>query len=345
MRPIRGRAAAAFAVALLVVPPSPTPVSRETPEPPELTAEAWTLYDATAGVRLAGFQDDVSRPMASVTKVMTALVVRDHAELTEQTRISERAAGIGEAEVGLIPGERWDIEDLLYAMLIRSANDAAMALAEHVGGTVEDFAVMMNEKATELGLQHSSFRNPHGLDEDDHYSSASDLARLGEALLRDDALAEIVRTRFVVFAPAPDGSMRAVGNTNRLLASYPDIAGVKTGSTGRAGKVLISALQTPDRLIIGVVMNSEDHFADSRELLDYGARLVTLQDRWREPLLPEEGGSGITALTADEEVRLQAVPELWDGDGPRTALTETQAGRAIEARLRSLLPVVLGGSG
>ncbi len=344
MNALLGRAALALAIALLAVPPPPTPVSAPTPDPPELTAEAWTIYDATAGVRLAGFNDDEARPMASVTKVMTALVVRDHAELTERTRISPRAAGVGEAEVGLIAGERWSVEDLLYAMLVRSANDAAMALAEHVGGSLEEFAAMMNDKAAELGLENSSFVNPHGLDDADHYASAADLARLGEALLADATLAEIVRTRLVVFRPAPDGSLRVVQNTNQLLGEYPDIAGVKTGFTGRAGRVLISALQTPDRLLVGVVMASDDHFADSRELLEYGRRLVTLQDRWRTPLLGDEGGSGVAVVAGDEAVRLEAVPELWDGEGPATRLTDTQVGRNVEAKLRDLLPVVLGGS-
>ena len=153
---VRRWALAAIAFVLIGVPQPPTPVSAPTPEAPEITAEAWTLYDATSGVRLAGFEDDVARPMASVTKVMTALVVRDNATLTDRTRISERAAGVGESEVGLIPGERWTIEDLLFAMLVRSANDAAMALAEHVGGSVEGFADMMNAKAAELGLENRS---------------------------------------------------------------------------------------------------------------------------------------------------------------------------------------------
>ncbi len=335
---------AAFAVALLTVPVPPVPVSAPVPEPPAVTAASWTLYDATAGVRLAGVDDELSRPMASVTKVMTALVVRDHTTLGERTRISELATAVGEAEIGLVPGERWTIEDLLYATLIRSANDAAIALAEHVGGSVEGFAEMMNQKAADLGLQHSQFRNPHGLDEEGHYSSALDLARLGEALLEDETLAEIVRTRVVVFRPAPDGSLRAVRNTNRLLGQYPEIAGVKTGSTGQAGKVLISALRTPDRLLIAVVMASEDHFADSRELLDYGRRLVTLDDRWRTPLLAEEGGSGIDAVDPDAAVRLEAAPELWDGGGSQTPLSATRAGREIEAQLRARLPVVLGGN-
>ncbi len=331
-----------------VVPPSPVPLTAAPPEAPELTAEAWALYDATAGVFLDGRDADDPRPMASVTKVMTALVARDGADLETRIRISETAAGVGESEVGLIPGERWSVRDLLFATLVRSANDAAMALAEHVGGSVSGFAEMMNDKAAELGLVNSAFANPHGLDADGHYASANDLAIMGATLLGDDVLAEMVRTKIVVFRPAPNGAARIVRNTNKLLGAYPDVAGVKTGFTGLAGRVLISALQTPERTIVGVVMGSEDHFADSRELLEYGERLVTYNDRWNAPLLPEQGGGAIddAALGFDEATRAQlAAPALWEGLGPIAELASTAAGQEIEERLREHLPVVLGGSG
>lgn len=333
--------------AALLVPPVPVPVTGPRPEPPELTAGAWILYDAAGDVVLAEHQSDEPRAMASVTKVMTALVVRAHADLEDRVRISELATAVGESEVGLVPGERWTVRDLLYALLVRSANDAAVALAEHVGGSVEGFAELMNERAAELGLTNSSFTNPHGLDENSHYSSASDLAVMATALLHDDVLATMVRTRLVVFKPAPDGSARIARNTNRLLGEYPGTAGVKTGFTGVAGKVLISALETPDRLIIGVVMGSDDHFADSRELLEYGEELVTFADRWQRPLLLEQGGAGLGDPTLDEatRARLLAVPPLPDAQGDVGRLRDTAAGTEMEERLRELLPQLLGGSG
>jgi D-alanyl-D-alanine carboxypeptidase (penicillin-binding protein 5/6) len=339
---------AALAIAwAVVVPPSPVPVSSPEPEAPQPSAEAWSLYDANAGVFLAGENGDVSRPMASVTKVMTALVVVDNASLTDRVRISPTAAGVGEAEIGVVPGELWTVHDLLYAMLVRSANDAAVALAEHVAGSEPEFADMMDAKATELGLTGSDFANPHGLDEEGHFSTADDLAVLGAELLENDALAEMVRTRIVKFRPAPNGAARIVRNTNRLLGAYPELAGVKTGFTGRAGRVLISAVETPERLVVGVVMGSEDHFADSREVLDYGAHLVTYADRWTVPLMPEQGGSGTVDEDLDDALvaRLAAVPELWDGSGEVTELAATAAGRALEDLLREHLPVLLGGTG
>lgn len=332
----------------VAVPTPPAPVSAAPPELPELTADAWILYDATADLVLAGRDIDTARAMASVTKAMTALVVRDHARLDELTRVSAVAADVGESEVGLFAGERWSVEDLLYAIMVRSGNDAAFALAEHVGGDVAGFVEMMNTRAAAMGLANTSFANPHGLDADGHYSSPRDLAMLGAAVLEDPVLARMARTRRVVFKQAPDGTARIVDNTNHLLGVYPGVAGVKTGYTGRAGLVLISALVTPERTLIGVVMHSEAHFDDSRELLDYGSRFVTLRDRFDSPLLPEEGGGAVAGgLDLDEtaRTRLQAVLPL-SADRDRVAsLADTTTGRLLDARIRSLLPVVLGGAG
>ncbi len=328
------------------IPPVPVPVSSAPPPRPEVTADAWVLYDATAGVVLDGVDVDVPRPMASVTKMMTAVVVRDVLDLDARVRVSETAAGVGESEVGLIPGERWSVRDLLYALLVRSANDAAVTLAEAAGGTVAGFAEMMNARAAALGLENTSFANPHGLDAAGHFASAADLAVLGAHLLDDPLLAEMVRTRIVAFRPAPNGSSRVIANTNQLLGDYPGVLGVKTGFTGDAGLVLVSALQTSERLLIGVVMGSDAHFDDSRELLEYGRRLVTYADRWAVPELLEEGGGGGTALGGDARtIRLRAVPDLWEGGGEVTLLADTRAGRDIEDRLRAHLPVLLGGTG
>lgn len=343
-----GSLVAALAVtAGVVVPPVPVPVTAQRPELPAVSAASWVIYDVTGDVVLAEQAGDEQRPMASVTKVMTALVVRDRASLDDRIRISPTAAGVGESEIGLVAGERWSVRDLLYALLVRSANDAAVALAEHVGGSVAGFADLMNAKAAELGLSESAFANPHGLDEPGHHSSARDLAVLGSVLLQDDVLATMVRTGLVVFKAAPNGAARIAGNTNRLLGEYPGIAGVKTGFTGLAGKVLISALQTPDRLLVAVVMGSDDHFADGRELLEYGERLVTFEDRWRRPLLLEQGGSGLGDPTLDDEARtrLLAVPPLNSATGSVTNLRDTTAGGEMERRLRTLLPALLGGRG
>ena len=346
MLPLHRSTVAAFALVALAPPPGGFPPSSPAPTIPELTAEAWMLYDATHDVVLASRDGDTRRPMASVTKVMTALVVRDHVELDEQTRISQTAAAVGESEIGLAPREIWEVEELLEAMLIRSGNDAAMALAELVGGSVSGFIDLMNVKAAELGLTNSHFTNPHGLDHPEHYSSARDLVTLARTALADPILARIARTRLIRFKPDPAGVERKAINTNKLLGAFPGVVGMKTGFTGRAGRVLISVLDRTDRVLIAVVLGSDDHFADSRELLEYGARTVTIRDRVLAIAEPEQGGTGVGVIPhADPATRaaMRSLAPLSDGQSARTDFVSTDLGLRIEAWLRNVVPVIAGG--
>ncbi len=149
-------------------------------------------------------------------------------------------------------------------------------------------------------------------------------------------------------SPAPTVPTATCSNTNHLLGVFPGVIGVKTGYTGNAGLVLVSALETPSRTLVGVVLGSEAHFEDSRALLDYGSRLITLEDRWLRPLLVEAGGgaAGVTAFDDATRSRLLAVQDLPAGTGQVTEdISDTAVGRAIAKRLRATLPQVLGGSG
>lgn len=339
-------AAAVFSVSAYTAPVLPAAPPDETPE---LTAEAWILYDADSDVVLASRNAYEERPMASVTKIMTALVVVDNAELDEKVRISEKAANVGESEIGLYAGERWEVKDLLAGLLIRSGNDAAMALAEHVGGSVDGFADMMNAKAAELGLEHSHFVNPHGLDHPDHHTSAADLVTMTEAALEDPYLARLARTRMVTFTASPNGVERRARTTNKLLGVYPGVVGFKTGYTGKAGLVLASVLEQGDRTLIAVVMGSEGHFDDTRELLDYGARSLTIHDRLLAELVLEEGGGGdlppSIELTDRERAQLEVIHDLPDGSWAVNSLRTTDLGYRIKAWMQGVAPVTLGGSG
>ncbi len=244
-----------------------------TGSPPDVTAQAWILYDATFN-RVLGEKDaDQPRAMASTTKMMTALVAAERTFGFERVTISEEAPEIGEAEINLVPGEVWTVEELLYAMLLESANDAAVAVAEHVGGTVEGFVKLMNEESARLGLSNTSFANPHGLDGEDHFSSARDLLTLAQAMMAVDELAEIVGTREAPLPPTPEGEARTATTTNRLLYDYSGANGVKTGFTDDAGWTLVASADRDGRLLYVVVMGSEsvgDRFADAASLLDYG---------------------------------------------------------------------------
>ena len=313
MKSLRLLAACAL---VAVIPPGGMPISSETPDMPDLTATAWAIYDVDAGVNLASQSADEERPMASVTKIMTALVVRDHVDMDERVRITESAAATGEAEIGIAPGELWTVEDLLRAVLVRSGNDAAVALAEYVGGSVEGFADLMNSKADELGLEGSRFVNPHGLDADGHYTTANDLVKMAVAAMEDPVLARMARTRLVKFKPDPAGVDRIARSTNKLLGVYPGVIGFKTGFTNKAGLVLVSVMEVGDRTLVGVVMNSEAHFDDSRELLDWGANAVTLQDAVLAPLAVEQGGGASQStirFTSAQQARMSSVKVLADG--------------------------------
>ncbi len=320
------------------------------PEFPEITAKAWLLYDADSGVTIAEHNAHEARPMASVTKIMTSLVVVENAALDESVRVSARAEAVGEAEIGLFVGELWSVADLLAAVMVRSGNDAAMALAEHVGGTVEGFAEMMNAKAEALGLEDTHFVNPHGLDSKEHYTTASDLRIMAEAAMRHPYLSRMMRTLEVEFKPNPRGVTRVANTTNKLLGVYPGVIGVKTGFTSKAGRVLVSAHEHNGRTLIAVVMGSADHFADTRELLDYGSQVWSLRDRLVAPLLTLEGGGAEPGdlppdFSSEEAVRLERMTELPTGAWATTSFRATDLGQAIEGFLRAVTPVTLGGVG
>lgn len=240
--------------------------------PPEVTAAAWLVYDESTDTILASRLANQERSIASVTKIMTGLVALENADPTDTVVISQRAADTGEREIGLFAGEEISLESLVKAALIHSANDAATAIAEHVGGSIEGFVEMMNAKATELGLTETSFANPHGLDAPGHYSSAADLLTMTLAAMENPTFSQIVRSRALVFPDAPDGSSRVGQATNLMLHDYEGMAGVKTGFTSQALLTMVGSAEREGRRLYAVVLGSEGpraHFADVKLLFDW----------------------------------------------------------------------------
>jgi D-alanyl-D-alanine carboxypeptidase len=250
--------------------PPPSPDLLLAAEPPDVSAVTWILYDDTFGRVLASDSPDARRAIASTTKIMTALVALQEADLDDLVLISEEADAVGESEIGLVPGELWRLQDLLTALMIRSANDAAVAIAEHVGGSVEGFAELMNIEVRRLGLENTQFVNPHGLDEPGHYSSAADLLVIARRAMENPFFARTVQTEAARMPDDPDGRERVALATNALLETYPGAIGVKTGFTDNAQLTLVAAAERNDRRLYAVVLGSEDHFADAAALLDYG---------------------------------------------------------------------------
>lgn len=253
----------------------PTRVSDglDSSDPPSVTAASWILFDESSDTVLASYLPTQQRAMASTTKIMTGLLAVERSNLTDVVTISQRAADIGEREIGLVAGEKVTMSALLKAALIQSANDAATAIAEHVGGSVEGFVDMMNERARELGLTETNFANPHGLDAPDHYSSARDLLELARVAMAHPEFSDNVRSRIVVFPDAPDGTKRVGTTTNLLLGEYEGAGGIKTGFTSEALLTFVATAERDGRRLYVVVLGSEGrraHFADARLLFDYG---------------------------------------------------------------------------
>jgi D-alanyl-D-alanine carboxypeptidase (penicillin-binding protein 5/6) len=228
---------------------------------PPLTAPAALLADGDTEQALMALAPDQSRAMASTTKIMTALLTLEHGGLEQQVVVSPDAL-VGESSMGLVAGEVLTVEDLLWGLLLNSGNDAAVALAEHVGGSEAAFVDMMNARAAELGLEHTHFANPHGLDAPEHYSSPADLWHLAQAALAFPLFREMVATLSYTAAGHP------LWNRNELLTLYPDADGVKTGTSDLAGECLVASVTRDGHRVIAVVLGSTDRYADATALLD-----------------------------------------------------------------------------
>ena len=274
------------------------------PPPPAVDAAAWYL-EGPDGVFLAGRSEDQKRSIASITKLMTAIVVLERARLSDVVRVSPRAAGVGESTVYLRAGEELTVAALLRAMLVRSANDAAEALALHVGkGSTRPFVALMNEKGEELGLVDTNFENVHGLDSRGHGSSARDatvLVRyaLGVPFIRD------ALDRSTVALPGG----RVFPTTDDLLVSWPALVGGKTGHTRDAGWSQAAAARAGGVTVYGTVLGSDTRSARNdalRELLTFGLaqyRRVTAIDPDRVYAQAETGyGQPLVELVAPRAV-------------------------------------------
>ncbi|MFP5308445.1 MAG: D-alanyl-D-alanine carboxypeptidase family protein [Actinomycetes bacterium] len=253
----------------LPVPPQPVlpVVPPAWPELPAVDGDAVLLLDADTGQVLGERGADVRRPVASTVKLLTALTVLRRAEPDDEVTIGSEVVGIGGAGVGLRPGDTWTVEELLTGLLVRSGNDAAVALAVHVGGSVPGFAALLLADATELGLTGVSLVSPSGLD-DANRMSARDLGTVARAALDEPTIARIVASERVTLP-----GRRSEPNRNELVGRYPGATGLKTGFTDAAGYALVASAERDGRRLVAVVLgaDSEDSRFDAAErLLDHG---------------------------------------------------------------------------
>lgn len=237
----------------------------------EIEATSAILIDADSGRVLFEQNAHQSLPVASLTKILTALLTLEHFDDLHQTfTLPADFKNVGESSINLAPGETLTIEDLLYALMLRSANDAAQALAIAVAGSESAFADLMNQRTTELGLTESHWVNPHGLHDDAHYSSAYDLACITRTAMRIPMFNTLISTRTHTIPWAGQEDDRVVSNHNSLLTQYEGADGVKTGYTSKAGNCLVGSATRDGLRLIGVVLNCEDTYGQMKVLLDYG---------------------------------------------------------------------------
>lgn len=263
------------------------------------SAASAVLIEAESGHILYEKDAHTPRPMASTTKIMTALVVIEAGRLDEVTKVSPSAAATEGSSIYLKPGERISVRNLLYGLMLESGNDAAAALAEHVGGSIEGFASLMNRRAALMGLKSTRFCNPSGLPDQNHYTTAYELALIGRQGLRNPVFAEIVSTKSYK-APMEDGSgVRYFTNGNKLLRLYPHATGMKTGFTKQAGRCLISSAERDGVTLIAVTLNDGNDWNDHMTMHNYGFEVVTKEPVLspREVVVKRPVGNGKTLVT------------------------------------------------
>ncbi len=258
------------------------------------SARAAVLVEASGGEVIFAQNEKARLPMASTTKIMTALVALEHLPLDTRVTVTPASVGVEGSSIYLTAGEILTLEDLLYALLLESANDAAATIAVAVAGDVPAFAALMNEKAAELGLVDTHFENPHGLDAEGHYTTALELALIARAALKNEDFCRIAATKRHIIPLRGDEGVRVLLNHNRLLSSYEGCIGVKTGFTKRTGRCLVSAAERDGVRLIAVTLNAPNDWQDHTAMLDYGFdvyRSVTLcEPGWYEVPMPLVGG-------------------------------------------------------
>lgn len=292
----------------------------------EITAPAAVLMDANSGKILYEKNAHDQRPCASITKVMTLTLVMEAIDsgkihLDDVVTTSAHAASMGGSDIWLEEGEQMSVDDMIKATAVASANDAAVALAEFVSGSEDDFVAAMNEKAKSLGMEDTTFLNCNGLDEEGHITSAFDVALMSRELIKHEKIFDYTS----IWIDYLRGGETQIVNTNKLLKSYNGITGLKTGTTGDAGSCISATAERNGLSLIGVVLGAAsgtDRFRDAATLLDYGfanfeSRQLTLSDELAP--INVENGMQDTVGAACEDSAWLTVPK-GEGEGVKESL-------------------------
>lgn len=274
-----------------------------------VSAQGAILLESSSGDVVFRQNENARLPMASTTKIMTALVALEKLSTDTVVTITSESVGVEGSSIYLSEGEKLTLEDLLYALMLESANDAAVAISIAVSGSVEAFSELMNEQVEALGLRNTHFVNPHGLDDPDHYTSAYDLAVITRAALQNDLFRTIVSTPRKTIPHCGENGVRLLLNHNKMLRSYDGAIGVKTGFTKKSGRCLVSAAERNGVTLIAVTINDPNDWRDHTAMLDYGFSTyesVTLcePDLYRAPVWTITGEQEYVMVSNRETVTL-----------------------------------------
>ena len=261
---------------------------------PQTSARAALVMEKQTRTVLFAQNEDEELPMASTTKIMSALVVLENCALDEVVTITEESTLIEGSSIYMVTGEKLTVEELLYAMLMESGNDAANALAIHTAGSEDDFAAMMNEKAAQLELKHTHFDNASGLDGETHFTTAKELALITCEAMKYKTFCDIAATEYKKIPKNGELGGRTLTNHNRLLKMYEGANGVKTGYTMSSGRSLVSSATRDGSTLIAVTIRDPNDWQDHERLLDYGFSQITdqtlLKTRQVNEQIPVVGG-------------------------------------------------------
>ncbi len=270
-------------------------------EPTEIGAKGAVLIDYETGRVLWEKNSETPLAMASTTKIMTAITAIERGNLSDTVIASQKAASAPPTKMKLTKSEKISLKNLLYALMMQSSNDAAVAIAEHIGGSVENFCSEMTKKAKEIGAKDTVFKTPNGLDSGDHHSTAYDMALITRYALKNETFREIITTKNITFKS--DKKTYSIINKNRLLSEFSGANGVKTGFTGKAGHCFVGSAKQGDLQLISVVLASgwgnkgkEQKWTDTKKILKYGFENYEYQT----PLKKNESAGKIKVLKSDE---------------------------------------------
>lgn len=300
--------------AVLPEPEIQIPATASLPSPPSLHATYACVMDSASHRILYGKKENERVPMASTTKIMTALLALESGRTEEVVTASAKAASMPKVHLGMRAGSQYVLRDLLYSLMLESHNDTAVAIAEHLGGSVEGFAALMNQKAAALGMKETHFVTPNGLDADGHYSTASDMCLLASYAVQNPAFLQLVQTKSYRFSDRSGKRTHSLSNKDAFLSYYDGALGIKTGFTGKAGFCFVGAAKRNNMVLVSSVLacgwppNKSWKWTDTKNLMDYGlgnftASTFPIQDMTLVRIPVTDGKKAAVSLCQPDQIQ------------------------------------------